>query len=70
MHHENLTSVILTLEHEKNMKVLVQKCILDGYLDTGVATDHRVMRLDKGLFLMVGLEQPRPAHLVPLWRGH
>ena len=54
MHHESLSTVILELEEKKNMKVLVQKCIFSGYIDTGVADDLRLMHLDKGLFLSLG----------------
>ena len=51
MHHENLTTVILQLEHKKNMKVVVQKCMFTGYIETGVADDLRLMHFQKGHWL-------------------
>jgi hypothetical protein len=53
MHHENLTTVILQLEHKKNMKVLVQKCMITGYIETGVADDLHLMHFQKGHWLAV-----------------
>ena len=57
MHHANLSSVIQMLERKKNMMVIVQKCMIDGYLDTGVANDFSLLHLQNGLFLLLGVEE-------------